>query len=104
MPSRCATRRFGLQNSPEASTSTTAVCTAIDTSSPPPTSRALALRAAHVLEEVPRAALVDDVEERADDDGEGHQHEIALHQRRRKIGYPRKGIAREHQEILQTWD
>ena len=30
-------RRRGLQNSPEASTSTTAVCTAIETSSPPPT-------------------------------------------------------------------
>ena len=41
MPSRCATRRFWLQNSPEASTSTTAVCTAIETSSPPPISRPL---------------------------------------------------------------
>src|SRR5688572_10803725 len=39
MVSRCATRRRALQNSPEASTSTTAVWTAIDTSSPPPSRR-----------------------------------------------------------------
>ena len=41
MVSRCAIRRRALQNSPDASTSTTAVWMAIDSNSPPPTCCAL---------------------------------------------------------------